>query len=441
VLFESAFRDAAIGMALVGLDGRWLEVNDAVCAIVGYARAELLATTFQAITHPEDLEPDLELVNRLLSGEIRSYHLEKRYIHRDGRSVPIMLTVSLVRDESGKPAHFISQIQDFTAQRTAERNAQIFFEQSIDMLAIASAGMLERVNPAWERALGWSNAELVGRAFIDLVHPDDRPATQGESASVWAGGTSQGFRNRCRAKSGEYHWIEWNATPTSDGKLFCVARDVTQQVAALREKEFLLREVHHRVKNNLQVVSSLLSLQASQSTDKELSAALADAKYRVHSIALVHARLHESHAAGVVHFQSYANALLTNLLHAHDAGTRGITASILGGDLSLSIDTAVLCGLMISELVVNAIKHGFPDGRRGKIEVALFDRSPLLELVVADDGVGLSAATYFAERNSLGLELVKTFADQLHAEVTLSTEGGTRFSFAFRAEPRASLSE
>jgi diguanylate cyclase (GGDEF)-like protein/PAS domain S-box-containing protein len=118
--FRRAFEYAPIGMALVGLDGRWLQVNRAMCAIVGYSAEELLATTFQALTHPSDLESDLEYVRQLLAGEIESYAMEKRYYHKMGRVVWALLSVSLVRDPAGRPRYFVSQVQDITERKRME---------------------------------------------------------------------------------------------------------------------------------------------------------------------------------------------------------------------------------------------------------------------------------------------------------------------------------
>lgn len=115
-LFRSSFKFASIGMALVGIDGAWLDVNEAVCRISGYTREELLTKTFQEITHPDDLEKDLQLLHKLLGNEIDHYEMEKRYLHKSGRVVWILLTVSLVRAASGEPRFFISQIQDISEQ-------------------------------------------------------------------------------------------------------------------------------------------------------------------------------------------------------------------------------------------------------------------------------------------------------------------------------------
>lgn len=121
-LWRSIFEQAAVGMALVAPDGSWLHANPKLCKIVGYSREELRETTFQEITHPDDLQEDLDLVGRLLDGEIETYNLEKRYIDKDGEEVPIYLTVSLVRDAAGDPDHFIAVIEDLRERKAAERD-------------------------------------------------------------------------------------------------------------------------------------------------------------------------------------------------------------------------------------------------------------------------------------------------------------------------------
>ncbi|HEN4756102.1 TPA: PAS domain S-box protein, partial [Legionella pneumophila] len=122
--FRSAFNSAAIGMAIVSLEGMWLKVNQSLCQIVGYSEEELLETNFQSITYPEDLELDLGYVRQLLEGDIRFYHMEKRYIHKNGSIIWILLSASLIRDPENKPLYFISQIQNIDAQKRAEQELQ-----------------------------------------------------------------------------------------------------------------------------------------------------------------------------------------------------------------------------------------------------------------------------------------------------------------------------
>jgi diguanylate cyclase (GGDEF)-like protein/PAS domain S-box-containing protein len=245
-LFELAFRHAAIGMAIVGVDGRWLKVNDALCRLVGYRRDELLALDFQSITHPDDLDADLALVKRLVAGEIETFDLEKRYLSKHGEVLWVLLTVTLARDAVGAPRFFIAQIQDVSRRRLAESNVARFFATSPDLLAIIGGrGRLELASPAWGRVLGWSPEELLAMELLELVHPDDRARALAEAARLRDRGREEVFRARCRHRDGHYVWLEWHTSVGEDGRLFCVVRDVHQQVAAARHGEWLAAIVEH----------------------------------------------------------------------------------------------------------------------------------------------------------------------------------------------------
>jgi PAS domain S-box-containing protein len=183
--FSGAFEYAPIGVALVSPDGHWLKVNRAVCELVGYPEEELLSRTFQDITHPDDLEADLENVRRLLAGEISSYQMEKRYLHQRGHLVPALLTVSLVRDAQGRPRYFISQIQDITRRKEAEERLveeqarlQFMFESmpvGVALARIYPEGRIERIiNDAHLRISGLTREEdRIPGIYERITHPED----------------------------------------------------------------------------------------------------------------------------------------------------------------------------------------------------------------------------------------------------------------------------
>jgi two-component sensor histidine kinase len=211
-----------------------------------------------------------------------------------------------------------------------------------------------------------------------------------------------------------------------------VARSEQALRASLKEKEVLLKEIHHRVKNNLQVISSLLNLQARYLKDKAAREIFTDSQNRVLSIALVHEKLYQSANLSHVNFSDYVSALLDNLFHTYDASQRGIRRSLEVGQIDLPIDVAIPCGLIVNELAINSLKHAFPQQRNGQVRVVLEEPSPgKLRLVVADDGVGMPAHIDPRNTPSLGLDLVFTFADQLDAEVEVTRDGGTAFRFDF----------
>jgi PAS domain S-box-containing protein len=170
--FHGAFDHAPIGMALVAPDGRWLRVNGALCQIVGYTEAELLAIDFQAITHPDDLEADLSHVRDMLAGTIQTYQMEKRYLHKRGHIVHILLTVYLVRDTKGQPLYFISQSQDITERTQAEEQFRQVVESAPNgMLLADSNGIITLINAQLERYFGYDRHELVGQP-VELLLPE-----------------------------------------------------------------------------------------------------------------------------------------------------------------------------------------------------------------------------------------------------------------------------
>ncbi|KAM3099495.1 PAS domain S-box protein [Phormidesmis sp. 146-12] len=256
VEFEATFDLAAIGIAHVGLDGQWLRVNQKLCEIVGYSRQELLQKTFQEITYAADLEIDLAYFHQMLAGTIKTYAIEKRYIHKNGSLVWIHLTVSLVRDADDTPKYFISVVEDITSRKQSEDDRDRFFTLSLDMLCIAGVdGYFKRINPAFEKILGYSEAELLNTPFIELVHPDDQASTLAEIQKLSTGTNTLHFENRYRCHDGSYKWIDWMTAPVpKEGKLYTVAHDITSR----KQIEEALRQGEERYRAIVNTVTSVL---------------------------------------------------------------------------------------------------------------------------------------------------------------------------------------
>lgn len=242
--FRLAARHSPIGLALVGLDGSWMDVNPALCRIVGRSAEELSTLTFQDITHPDDLDADLAEVDRLVAGEISGYEIEKRYRHADGRDIWVQLTGTIVRSDDGQPRYFVAQVQDISQRKRSQELLDLVFRASPDLLAIADReAYLLKVNPAWSRLLGWSSDELLERPFLDLLHDEDREATATALEPAVRGARGVQLENRMRTSDGEHVWLQWNALPVPELGLVVVnARDMTAKkahdavVAAHREE-------------------------------------------------------------------------------------------------------------------------------------------------------------------------------------------------------------
>ena len=268
--FRGAFQSAAHGIALVSLTGQFLQVNQAYCDIVGYSVEEMLALDFQTITHPDDLDIDLEYAQQLLAGEIDKYHLEKRYFHKSGRLVWVLLSGALTRDKEGEPVHFVAQVIDMTQRKEMEVSLEEkheelnnFFTAALDLLCIGDMdGRFLRVNKEWENVLGYPVAELEGRPFLDLIHPDDQQPTLDALAALSAQNPILNFSNRYRDKDGNYRLIEWRAYPRGK-RIYAAARDITerQQAAeALRQNAEMLSALFEAVPDAISLWDANLNL-------------------------------------------------------------------------------------------------------------------------------------------------------------------------------------
>jgi PAS domain S-box-containing protein/diguanylate cyclase (GGDEF)-like protein len=254
--FSGAFEFAPIGMALVSLDGRWLKVNRVLCDLVGYSEAELLTRTFQQITHPEDLDADLENVRRLIAGEIHTYQMEKRYVHARGHLVTVLLNVSLVRDGQGQPLHFISQIQDITERK----QASVMLVESQHRLALATESAHIGI---WDwdvvaNKMVWDTQmyELYGIRAQDFsgaydawqkgLHPDDRDRAEADIAAALDGVKDFHSEFRVLWPDGGVRAIEaygsvQRATNGSAMRMIGVNRDITERKRAEIRIKYLNR--------------------------------------------------------------------------------------------------------------------------------------------------------------------------------------------------------
>ena len=211
-------------------------------------------------------------------------------------------------------------------------------------------------------------------------------------------------------------------------------KQMTEEIkASLREKEILLKEIHHRVKNNMQLITSLLKLQATYTREKQYAEMFRDSQNRIKAMSLIHETLYQSKDFTNIDFKSYVRKLVTGLFRYHENSLGAIDLSIDVEDVSMGLDNSITCGLIINELVSNSFKYAFPKRRVGTITIALkaLDNSTL-ELVVGDDGVGIPADVDFRQTESLGLHLVTILAeDQLEGTIRLNRASGTRYHVVF----------
>ena len=317
------------------------------------------------------------------------------------------------------------------------------------MLVVNRDGVIVLANRRAESLFGYESGELTGQRIETLVPERFREAHPTLARSVLHDGearprTVERDLHGRRKDGGELIVaIGLNPFETPEGRfVLSSVDDITERRrveaqlrASLREKEVLLKEVHHRVKNNLQVISSLLNLQALHLDDATVRAMFEQSRGRVQSIALVHEQLYRASDLTHVPFDDYLRSLSTSLGSAHGIAFEGVQLDLDLAPVRLAIDLAVPCGLMVTELITNALRHAFVGREGGLVRVALATAGDTVQVTVADDGVGLPADFDPRASSTLGLDLVFTFAEQLDADVRVEREGGTSFHITFRSPP------
>ena len=452
--FRNMLEHAPIGMSLVSPDGRWLEVNNALCELVGYGKAEMLRMKIQDITHPDDIERDLACARRLLDGEIRSCQFEKRYIRQDGSIASVLMTRSLLRDEAGKPLHFIAQIEDISARKRSEEQLTALNKRLA--LATQAGGIAVWETNLPSGAMWWDERMYqlyrvapvegadVQQIWRSHVHPDHLKRVERELKEAVRSGIMLSTEFPILWSDGQTRIIRANAVLSydSDGRavrMTGINWDITQSRqreeaigAALREKDTLLRELYHRVKNNLQVISSMLNLQLRTLPEAAARTALQESADRVRAMALVHEKLYQSKNLSSIALNDYIDDLCRQLGNAAGADQRGISLNAVAEPVDVGLQLAIPLGLVLNELLANSLRHAFPDGRRGSITVRLEHQADgSLLLCVADDGVGMPPGMSPATTRSLGLKLVHALATQLDGKFQIQSGQGTTARLTF----------
>ena len=232
------------------------------------------------------------------------------------------------------------------------------------------------------------------------------------------------------------HISHYEARVVANGRdeVLVIVRDITQKKheEEARRRGLLLKEIHHRVKNNLQVISSLLYLQSKRMNDNKVIEMFNESSNRIQSISLIHQKLYQSKDAATIDFGGYANDLASALFRSYGVNQNVVRLRLDIHNTGLSMDSAIPCGLIINELVSNSLKYAFPGGREGEIQIAMSrDRDDRITLVVADNGIGLPKGLDFLNGESLGLQLVATLVDQLRGTMALNRKSGAEFTITF----------
>ncbi|MEO0373601.1 MAG: histidine kinase dimerization/phosphoacceptor domain -containing protein [Cyanobacteria bacterium P01_A01_bin.17] len=300
----------------------------------------------------------------------------------------------------------------------------------------------------WQEMLGYGANELSGEVstWESLIHPEDKPGVMKVlEHHLQDSRVSYAFDYRVKMKSGEWKWIgNYGRVVVRDAqgaalRMAGTHKDISnrkhyeQKLSdSLDEKNIMLQEIHHRVKNNLQVICSLLSLQTQSNTDPKIIKIMQESQDRVKSMALVHENLYLSREFLSINLESYVNDLTKNLLRSYRSKRSLTKINVSVSGLHLNIDSSVLCGLIINELVSNALKHAFHQRQNGEIYIKMAEiNSQDITLTVTDNGIGLPSDINIEETETIGLQMVKTLTQQMSGTLSISRCPGTSFCITF----------
>jgi len=327
-----------------------------------------------------------------------------------------------------------------------DRKFRTIVERSIQGIVIIQDFRIVYSNLALVKMSGYSKKELLSLTpsqVEKMIHPDHRALVWGRMRARLQGQKAvaryeyKGFR-----KDGSVIWmemianrIEYEGKPAVLGTIIDITdrKQAEKQLkSSLKEKEVLLQEIHHRVKNNMQIISSLLNLQSRYIKDDKVSDMFKMSRDRIRSMALIHEKLYQSKDLAKINFAQYIQSLTIHLLHTNNASAEKIKLNADVTDVFLDINKAIPCGLIINELLSNSLKYAFPQNKKGNIHIQLSaGKNGNVCLEVSDDGIGFSEKVDFHKPDSLGFQLVNDLVEQLGGTLKLDSSGGTSYQISF----------
>jgi PAS domain S-box-containing protein len=426
-------------------DKNFINTNQAGLDLLGYSPEELLSMNMQDV----DADPLIFLPahEKILAGG-RLINHEHKLRRKDHTIITVLNNSRPLTDRLGNVVGMLSTMIDITARKQAEEalmaaelRRRIFFEQSLDgIVVLDEKGKVFEANPSYARMLGYPLGEVQELHLWDWDARWSRSELEKKIREMDEGGDH--FETQHRRKDGSIFDVEITSTAAVLGgqKLtFCHCRDITERKkaedqirASLQEKVVLLKEIHHRVKNNMQIISTILSLQGKYSQGRDPEELFQDCKDRIRSMALIHESLYGTGNLSKIDFLEYLKKLTKSVAYSHGAMEMGIKVTVTGDHLILDISRAVPCGLIANELLVNSLKHAFPEKEGGEIQVHLEVQGENQKVFeVKDNGVGLAPDFSLESSATFGWLIINNLVKQIGGSMTVESNGGAAFRIVF----------
>ena len=454
---EKNYRDlvdnSLVGIYKTNISGDILFANESLAQIFKFSDVEELKS-HQITEFYKNISARKEIIDKLRKeGSFAQYEVEM--VSREGDTVNMLLSASL----TGKVIS--GMLMDITLRKKAEKALQdseekyhtLFESNPTYTILVSLEGSILDVNSAASEFAGISSQELIGKSFPELqIFPNEEDIKFQRSKFLLAlqGETIKPFQYQLIDYKGNYSWVESQLVPIKkDGEInsiLVIAKDITERKKAMDglermvdEKNILIKEIHHRVKNNMQIISSLLNLQSQHlKADEQFAVSiLKESQNRVKSMAMIHENLYQSKDFTHIKFEDYITRLVYELFYSYSGDADKIRLVVDVDDVNLNMETAVPCGLIVSELFTNSVKYAFPEGREGEIRVSLKqepgkDDAREFILTVSDDGVGFPPDLDYRNTETLGLELVNSLTCQIDGNISLDLTQGTKFTVKFK---------
>jgi PAS domain S-box-containing protein len=446
-LYNRSLIEASLDpLITIGPDGKVTDVNNSTVIVTGYSRDELIGTDFSDyFTEPEKARDGYQEVFR--EGFVRDYPLEIH--HKDGHITPVLYNASVYHDESGNVVGVFAAARDITEVKKANETIirakeewERTFDAVPDLIAIINNDYrFLRVNKRMAEKLGVEPDDCIGLTCYEAVHCSDEPHILCPHRRLLEDGLEHQEEVHEDRLGGDFIV---SVSPLHDNKgnlmgAVHVARDISKLKNVenelrkfINQKDILIKEIHHRVKNNLQIISSLLYLQEDYVKNNPTAVnVLQESQHRVISMAMLHEMLYQTNDLSQINFSDYIENLVSNLINSYSI-TNKIRPVINVDHVFLNMETAVPCGLIICELVSNSLKYAYPH-EGGELNISFKTIKNELELVISDYGVGFPEELDFRNiESSLGLRLVNSLVSQLDGIIELDRSSGTKFTLKFK---------
>jgi PAS domain S-box-containing protein len=448
--FLKAFNSSPVAIALVHLKGQIIDVNDEYLTLTGFKKKELYGktTTELNITTSKTIKAlikefkekgrinDFKIEINMKSGEKRIVLATNEAITIDGENFNLNYLYDITHMEKVRKLLIESE----------EKYREIFnnTRDIISLVSLSKDGLPDKfldMNEVGIKKLGYSKEELLKMNPIEIMGSNETRESLNEA---WE--KRQKYQYELQAynisKDGKQFPVEISShifKLKGEPVILAVTRDITQRKkyekelkSSLKQKEALLREVHHRVNNNLQIITSLLNLQSSKLEDGKSRDILMTSQSRIKSMAMIHDKLYKSQDLDSINIKNYLKEYISDIFSLYEVDKNIINYQMDVEDLNLGIDTAIPLGLVINELLINIIKYAFPKGQKGNINIEFNLKDDIYTLIIEDDGVGLPENINPNNTETLGLQMANSLISQLEGTMEFSKDNGTKFKVIFK---------